>query len=270
MRILSVAIAASLLIVAESDASRTTPDSASADSLRTYSVDSPRSPPLVVSIDRVVASLGRIDDTLDVTLESHGRPVAGFDLKIAIASDIVDIIEILPGELIDSCHWVLFNARRVMGSESTIGYPAEVWRVIGLAETIPDSTRRVCLRLDREVSLIRLVVSSERRDFVPDTAVAIFFFWESCTDNSLANAGGDTLSLSLRTVDYFPVADIERDSSFPTRGGAPDECIDGTAPNKPMRQIEFHNGGVVFRMEPVRGGTEDSSSADETTTPPEN
>ncbi|MCK4302253.1 MAG: hypothetical protein KAW91_05740 [candidate division Zixibacteria bacterium] len=258
MKILAAAITVGLLVGVGSGASGTTPDSASADSLITDSVDLFEFAPFVISVDRVVAAAGRIYDTLDVTLKSHGRPVAGFDLKIATASDIVDIVEVLPGELHDSCHWEFFNARRVQCSEPTEGYPSAVWRAIALAEVVPDSTRPVCYGLGREISLLRLVVSSERRDFVPDTAVAIFFFWESCTDNSMANVGGDTLSLSLRTVDHLPTADFERDSSFPTRFGVPDECLDGVAQNRPLRRIEFHNGGVEFRMELESDSAEDS------------
>jgi len=262
VRILAAAIAVLLLVGADNDASGTTPDSVSVNSLMTDSVDFSGSPPFVISIDHVVAVAGRIDDTLDVILKSHGRGVAGFDLKLATANDIVDIVEVLPGELHDSCHWEFFNARRVRGSESTEGYPAAVWRAIALAEVVPDSVRPVCYGLGREVSLLRLVVSSERRDFVPDTAVAIFFFWESCTDNSLANVGGDTLSLSLKTVDHLPTADYKRDSPFPTRFGVPDECLDRAARNRPLRWIEFHNGGVEFRIDPEPDSAEDSSSGD--------
>ena len=53
----------------------------------------------VLSVERLTVHRGRIFDTLDVTLESGGNLLAAFDLRLALESRFVEILEILPGEI---------------------------------------------------------------------------------------------------------------------------------------------------------------------------
>jgi len=200
---------------------------------------------LVLSIERVAVHSGRILDTLDVTLESGGHLVAGFDIRIALESQYLEILEILPGEVLDSCSWEFFKAKPD-DDVARENYPRSVWHVVALAELIVDETEPHCYGLDRQASLLRLVVSSEHVDLAPDAEVAVFFFWESCSDNSVSGVTGNTLLLSSKLYDYYPVDDYESDGLFPTRLGAPEQCIDPSVTNPPRRRIEFHNGGVEF------------------------
>ncbi|MEA3297783.1 MAG: hypothetical protein U9R56_07960, partial [candidate division Zixibacteria bacterium] len=205
-------------------------------------------PRYVLSIERMTVTTMKVCDTLDVYLESFGKPIAGFDLKLATASHLISILDVLPGEIYDSCSWEFFNARQVNTSRWE-NYPPFLWQAVALAETVPDGKQPVCLGFDRKTSLIRLVVSSEHIPLVSDTTVAVFFFWEDCSDNTLSNATGDTLAMSVQVFDYFEADDYERKSIFPTRRGTPRQCIDPATVNKPLRLIEFHNGGVEFRMD---------------------
>lgn len=201
----------------------------------------------VVSIERMVINTGRVLDTLDITLEAGNNFLAGFDIRVAVEGDFIEILKILPGEILDSCSWEFFSAKMVepTGREN---YPRSVWHVVALAELIPDETRPACFGFNRPASLVRMVVSSEHVQLVPDTTVAIYFFWERCSDNSIAGVRGDTLSMSDQLYDYFPVRDYATDGIFPTRLGAPNQCIDPSVKNRPIRRIDFHNGGVEFEL----------------------
>lgn len=216
-------------------------------------------PRYVVSVQRVTVTDMRIDDTLAILLNAFGNPVAGFELKFAVESPFIDIVAVLPGEIYDSCGWEYFNARQINTANKET-YPPVVWQAVALAD-IPDAHRPLCFGFDREASLIKLVVSSEHMARVPDTIAPIFFFWEDCGDNTIAGVSGDTLAMSTKVFDYYNVEYTEGRELFPSRTGAPNQCINPAAKNKPRRLIEFHTGGVEFKLdlEPVEVDTTDSS-----------
>ncbi len=226
-------------------------------------IDTPRR--LALSIERVTSHTMAIYDTLDVSLKGQGISVAGFDIKIAVDNPLIDILEIFPGEIYDSCAWDFFSARRMQPGNRE-GVPRVMWQAVALADGVPDTTRPVCFGFEREASLLRMVVSSEHAGPIEDTAVAIFFYWEDCTDNTLSNLTGDTLRLTDRVYDYFPTGDFEGDDLFPTRLGAPQQCINPKSLNRPLRQIECHNGGVEFRMD-MGGGMPEGDSLKAPVTP---
>ncbi|MCK4372596.1 MAG: hypothetical protein KAW61_05585 [candidate division Zixibacteria bacterium] len=214
----------------------------------------------VLSVERLTVHRGRILDTLDVTLESGGNLLAAFDLRLALESRFVEILEILPGEILDSCSWEFFNAKAEDESVRE-NYPRSLWHVVALAELIPDETRPHCYGIGRRASLVRLVVSSEHVDLAPDGTAAIFFFWESCSDNSIAGVTGNMLSVSAKLYDYYPTGNYESEALFPTRLGAPEQCIDPSVKNPPRRRIEFHNGGIEFLMQLLPDSTHSDSTA---------
>jgi len=201
----------------------------------------------VVSIQQVTVTDMRIADTLVISLNSFGNPLAGFELKFAVESPFIDIVGVLPGEIYDSCNWEFFNARQI-DTHNKENYPPVIWQAVALADMMPGTDRPVCFSFEREASLMKLVVSSEHVARVPDTVAPIFFFWEDCSDNTIAGISGDILAISAKVFDYYNVEYTEKQKLFPTRTGAPKHCIDPVARNKPRRQIEFHNGGVEFKL----------------------
>lgn len=201
----------------------------------------------VVSIQRVTIQTGRLRDTLDIILEAGNNFLAAFDFRVAVDCEFVEILDILQGEIMDSCSWEYFNARAAEPTERE-DLPRSVWHVVALAELIPDETRPACFGFDRPVSLVRIVVSSEHIELVPDTTAAIFFLWERCSDNSISGIRGDTLSMSDQLYDYYPVREFDTKGIFPTHLGAPNQCIDPSVKNRPIRRIDFHNGGVEFEL----------------------
>ncbi|MFQ5500147.1 MAG: hypothetical protein ACE5FH_10805 [Candidatus Zixiibacteriota bacterium] len=201
----------------------------------------------VVTIDRVAVDNGRINDTLDVRFESSGRSIAAFDLKIAAQGRWLEIIEILPGALCDSCDWEFFNAHDMSAGLSD-GEPSALWQVVAIADITPDTNRAPCYGIEKETSLCRLVVTNDRVADQPDTVVPVFFYWEDCSDNTMADVSGDLLYISRQVSDYFPTDNTEWGELFPRRTGAPLDCISPSAINKPLRAIDFRNGGVGFQL----------------------
>jgi hypothetical protein len=190
----------------------------------------------------------KLDDTLDVSIDAIGFDPAGFTLRIAVASGQVDIVDILPGEIIDSCGWDMFTARPAPPSE-TGRSPHAVWLISGLARGFADSTAPPCFVFDRPASLARLVVSSAHLPAVPDTTAAVFFYWESCRDNIMSDVEGLSIILSDSVSFGVPLFYETEPDRFPTTFGSPSECVRSRAYAVPQRLVDYVSGGVVFKFE---------------------
>ncbi len=214
-----------------------------------------------VTVEQVLCDNAKLLDTLDVVLESSDvGEVAAFVFKIGTDSRFVDIIEVLPGEIPDSCEWDFFRATQ-MSVASGLDAPSSLWKVMGLSKMTPDTTRAGCLGFDRPATLARLVVSSAHLIRVPDTTAAVFFYWEDCRDNTLSDSSGALLCVSRSVTDRYSVDLPENVDRFPNRVGTPSECIDPRRKNPPVRRVDFLNGGVEFKFdigEPEPDSTVDS------------
>ncbi len=200
---------------------------------------------ILVSIDSAAFGFEHLQDTVDIILSNLGQPIAGFDLKIGINSQAFDILEVLPGEIPDSCQWETFNTKSSIGGAGE-GHPRTIWQILGLAEFVPDSVRPLCYGFDRPASLARLVVELDSNDarILSNNFLPIYFFWEDCTDNTVTNVSGDSLLMSI-SVDGISYSDSTGVAfKFPTRYGSPATCIKPRAKNKPVRKLLFQNGGV--------------------------
>ncbi|MEK7775273.1 MAG: hypothetical protein AAB305_05260 [Candidatus Zixiibacteriota bacterium] len=222
-------------------------------------------------------------DTVDVTLNGFGKGIGGFDIKIGVENSNFHILEILPGELIDSCHWKLFTPHMTTNLPTT-GLPLEVWQVIGLSQAIPDSIGPVCFGFDRPTVLMRLVVDVGPHDVheIIDWLdkyhyLPIFFYWEDCTDNTISTESGDTLCVSSRVFDSNTQEISDKRPLFPSRTGMPRQCINPSRANRPHKLIDFYNGGIALpiphppapMLDPVKMVSPDSSQSplDSTATP---
>ena len=204
----------------------------------------------IVRVERLDIVNRKIHDTFDITLESFDTPVAGFDFKIAGNDPNLDIVSVLPGIVYDSCQWDYFSAKRI-NTFGKDGWPLVLWHVVGLARSMPGASKPICFGFDREAPIFRLIVSNEHVLQMPETEAAIFFFWEKCTDNVVSGLSGAKLSVSSNVLDYFSVDLPSPENLFPTRKGTPSQCINLSRPNHPLRQIEFHNGGLSFKYQTV-------------------
>ena len=200
---------------------------------------------IIIEIDSAVFDYEHLRDTVDIILTNIGHPIAGFELNVGVSSRAISILEVLPGEVPDSCNWETFNVKNSIGG-SVEGAPGAVWQIVGMAEFIPDSVRPLCYGFDRPASIARLVVELDSnrvrtsgQDFWP-----IYFYWQDCSDNTVTNTLGDSLLMSA-SVDGISYSDSTGMAfNLPSRYGAPGSCIKPKAQNKPIRKVAFVNGGV--------------------------
>jgi len=210
------------------------------------SSDSVLAPRVVVTIDTLPVDGSTFNDTLDIIVETRGIELAACQFKLAVASGQLDIVAILPGEMIDSCRWDMFKARQSTPVEQD-GAPHEIWQITAIAQGISDKKVPVCYGLRRPATFARLVVSGTHPPDEPDSTAAIFFYWESCRDNVISDRQGSSILISDTVLDRVPVSFETEREQFPTRFGSLGKCVSHRAPNKPRRLLEFRNGGVWFR-----------------------
>ncbi len=203
----------------------------------------------IIRCQRITIDDMQLGDTLEITAESFGMQIAGFDLKLGCNSRLVSVVELLPGEVLDSCGWEYFTPSRI-NTVDREGLPVTLWRAIGLYKISPDTTQPPCISVDGARSLLRIVVSSEHVTEIPDTNAAIFFFWENCSDNSISDESGSSLLISSGVYDYFDVNLVDGKDMLPTRQGVPRQCVRQGVANSPKRVVEFHNGGIEFKFDP--------------------
>lgn len=199
-----------------------------------------------VSVGRATINDTTRVDTLSITLKSYPNELAAFDLKVGTDRSNVEILQILPGYFHDSCRWEFFNARSVKIIPEE-GKPTSLWQVVAISETIPDDTAPACYLMAGEVELVKVVISIQPTNAVSLTPIPIFFYWEDCTDNTISSRSGDTLAISSRIVDFYPVTIPGQAELFPTRMGTPRQCVTPGLPNRPRRLVEFLNGGLEFK-----------------------
>ncbi|MEE8405455.1 MAG: hypothetical protein V3S17_08690 [candidate division Zixibacteria bacterium] len=100
-----------------------------------------------ITIETESYSPGQLIDTVDISIESSDKPIGGVDIKIGFDSPALEILEIIPGEIPDSCRWKFFNSRDV--SFKTSGdAPLGVWQILAMAEFGGGSLRPVCYGFD--------------------------------------------------------------------------------------------------------------------------
>jgi len=215
-------------------------------------------PAYVLKFDRLLVDDMRLNDTLSLILESSGLEIAGFSLKFGCTGRYCGIVEVLPGEILDSCKWGFFRAV----PDNTVGNsprPMQLWRVTALAKATPSGSSPPCLGLDHPASLLKLVVSNEGISEVPDHNAPVFFFWEDCRDNVLSGPDGKLMAVSAEVFDQFVIEMPDSSGLFPTTRGTPQSCINLNRANHPERLIQFHNGGVEFKLN-LSGDQTDSTS----------
>jgi hypothetical protein len=216
----------------------------------------PEPPRYIIRIDRLEINDMKLEDTLMITVETFGHTVAGFDLKFGTSSPFINIDRVLPGEINDSCDWEYFKATPMTVPGDDMNYPSELWQAVALAKITPDTSAPVCFGFERKASLLKLVVSNDNTLQTPDTTAPVFFFWEDCSDNSLSDATGGAMIISDKVFDYYGSEMSDNGQLFPTRKGTPRTCINPKARNKPLRLIDFHNGGVLYRLDLGKGKLE--------------
>jgi hypothetical protein len=217
--------------------------------------------PEILELTIETAALGahKLIDTIDIQINSFGYLFAGTDLKIGLDAYAIDILEILRGEILDSCAWELFDVKASI-DQGKENYPRSIWTILALSDFMPDTVRPGCYGFGRPASIARLVVAldSTRARVLNDSLFPIYFFWEDCTDNTVTNVSGDTLMMSIIVNGVYSATGASsvspgltppgntpaRAIEFPSRFGAPEHCISPRVKNKPVRKLLFKSGGV--------------------------
>lgn len=202
-----------------------------------------------VTIEKLTFNPGDKLDTVDLVIDCNGHEISAFDFVVAYDQTFIDIVEIIPGLLIDSCDWEFFNPHLITTNESSMQTAHRAWQITGLSELIPDSTKSHCYSSDKIISMARLIIS--RREFISatDRSVPIQFYWRKCADNTISDKSGNQLMLSNSVFDSNG-EELKRSLKIsPNYTGAFPRCVKTDNPNHPLRLIDFYNGVVSIQNE---------------------
>jgi len=159
-------------------------------------------------------------------------PLGGFDLLLRYDRSVLHFTGATPGALLDTCAWEYFTYRTdSIGADNLV-------RVVGIAD-INDANTPLCYaQVAGPLADLSFLVPFDSSLFGVTTDLE--WFWADCGDNTLTNAGGDTLFFSndVHNADGFP---ITADSALPGNTGAPDACLNGGGG---IRSVDFFSGRV--------------------------
>lgn len=184
-------------------------------------------------------------DTLDIIFNCNRIRFAGSSLRIAIDATFYDIVEILPGSLVDSCQWQMFSTRPM--EQTGLDRNFAVWQIMALADSPSGGEFKGLYGYDGSDSFARIVISREHTDQHPSASVPIFFLWSSCRDNLISGRYGKILLVSDTVEHAFPPGIPLINDDFPTTNGTPSSCIRSNIPNAPRPIVVFRSGGLEFK-----------------------
>jgi hypothetical protein len=189
---------------------------------------------------------------ISVTIEDCPFCMGGFDFLIAYDASALAATEVTPGQFLDDCDWEYFTYRFGANGNCGNACPSGLLRIIALAEINNGPNHPSCYCPPdadlHELFAMKFFVTNDRTfecQYAP-----VYFFWATCTDNSISNINGDSLILDSKIFDFEGnlIWDEEDDDLFPEDArmpfvGAPDYCLIGDKLT-PYRCLEFVFGGV--------------------------
>jgi hypothetical protein len=215
-----------------------------------------------VVIENTTKTIQGTHEYVDVTVTQGTEEIGGFDFLIAYDASGLNFIMAIPGPLYcpvpypvpDTCNWEYFTYRYGAFGNCGNQCPSGLLRVVGIAETNNGPVHPACFRLPVPYVLFTLdFLVTDDRTF-ECMWLPVRFFWMDCGDNVLSSKTGDTLFVDSQIFDKGlpmpdPPGDIYHEITnhyygFPTYFGMQEvPCMDD--PDKrPMRFINFYNGGV--------------------------
>jgi hypothetical protein len=211
-----------------------------------FTVSVLRVEPWEVQIEKTHATLQGHFVDVNLTLNKGSEAVGGFDFLIGYDASALAFTEAALGDYFVDCGWEYFTYRFNWNGNCGNGCPTGLLRVVGLAETNnganhPDAQ---CILNGVGQTLVTLTffVSNDRT--LECMYVPIRFYWMDCGDNTISTMSGDTLAINRYIFDFETNEIQDYGYGFPGYLGAPDDpCLDGDKV-KPIRFIDFLNGGV--------------------------
>ena len=198
-------------------------------------------------------SIEYIDDVIqghyyeiELTANLDSIPIGGFDLIISYNAAALTFTEAMISDYLSSCGWEYFTYRFGAQGNCDDDCPSGLVRIVGVAETNnggyhPDYD---CIAgiTPLPIATLTFFVSNDRT--LECTFQPLSFFWYDCGDNIISSTGGDTVALNRYVYDID--GNKIQDSAYGVPGhyGVPDSpCLDGGNP-RPIRYVDFHNGGL--------------------------
>jgi len=186
------------------------------------------------------------DDSVTVPIQkvAGSENAYGFDFLFDFDDTLLTFIEAVPGPLFDrpgTYEWEYFNYR---------GDPGSV-RVVGLAETNDGGHHPLSTSIADGTELFSLTFQGTPLTLGDFVYTPLQFHWKDCGDNVIViDSSEGTLAFS-RSVFNSDLQDItDTIATFPTFGGAPQECLDMTGDSS--RFIDYYDGAVfVFDSQQI-------------------
>lgn len=213
--------------------------------------------PLGICIDKVHALNGGIVDVA-VSKVDPWVEMGGFDFLIWYDPSALTFLKATRGALLDSLEWEYFTYRTGAGGNCPGGCPDGLIRLVAIADLDNGASLHPINSTDwGTLANLQFQISSDRN--LINQCIPVKFYWADCGDNTVSSVSGDTTYIDVRIVD--PLGDLlwdeDDDDLFPDGArpgglGAPDACLEGGGPGKPLpiRRIEFCNGWICIDEPP--------------------
>jgi hypothetical protein len=192
---------------------------------------------------------------LPIWLTLGSEAMGGFDFLLAYDPTLLTFTEASLGDYFVQCGWEYFTYRFGYHGNCGNGCPTGEIRVVGMAETNngPIHPDFDCIELGSEPDqiLVNLTFFVTTDVNANGQYAAVKFFWMDCGDNTISVQSGDTLAISRFVYNYYGTDGMDsyiditdNDWGFPGIYGAPAFCLTQTEKGRPVRFIDFFNGGI--------------------------
>jgi hypothetical protein len=202
--------------------------------------------PYEVAIEKTHQTLQGHFVDVDITMNAGSETMGGFDFLIGYDASGLAFTEAALGDYFVGCGWEYFTYRYNWNGNCGNACPSGLVRVVGMAETNngPNHPDFQCIKDGVGQTLVTLTffVSNDRT--LECMYLPIRFYWMDCGDNVISVMTGDTLALNRYIFDFEDNHIENYGYGFPGYLGAPTvPCLDGDKV-KPVRFIDFINGGI--------------------------
>jgi hypothetical protein len=199
---------------------------------------------------------------VSITLEDNPVEMGGFDFLIAYDGSALAFRDAQAGQLLEDCGWEYFTYRYGVEGNCGDACPSGLLRIIALADLDNGSANHPSCygppdSDPHELVEMRFQVSPDRN--LIGQCVPIRWFWDDCGDNAVSSIDGNIVYLDSRIFSAEDVLlwDEDDDDEYPEDArppglGAPDECLEGAGPDKPLpeRRDCFRYGGICIDEPP--------------------
>lgn len=179
-----------------------------------------------------------LGSTIDIPITIFNNTaieLAGFELLIDFDTDVLRLVDVQPGQILDDCFWEYFSYRYDVG----VGL-----KIVALADMNDGDNHPDCLIGNTSGSIAVMTYNVSTDQTIECMNFPVQFIWRDCADNAFTDASGFSLYLSRYVYDWENHVPIHADDVFPTYKGAPDECLAIPAKTAPVRKIDFTSGRV--------------------------